>query len=141
MVRDKNKQAEYNREYYKNHKNEYKKKHKEYYEKHKDEINRKTRKWRMDNPDRKRDIDREYKRKNDYSRKYGITKMDYETMYLKQEGKCLICKKEVPHLSIDHDHKTGKVRGLLCGSCNSMLGHAHDNIDSLKNAITYLETS
>lgn len=65
-----------------------------------------------------------------------------------QNAACAICKKfeemfdkrtnKKKHLCVDHDHKTGKVRGLLCHSCNLGLGKFKDNISSLKTAITYL---
>jgi len=51
---------------------------------------------------------------------------------------CPICGSEEP-LVIDHDHSTSEVRGLICDSCNLGLGKFKDNIDSLKNAIAYLQ--
>ena len=65
------------------------------------------------------------KMKNRKYKKYGITKFDLDKMRRKQGNKCAICGAEesalkVP-LYIDHDHKTGKVRGLLCNKCNSGL--------------------
>ena len=53
--------------------------------------------------------------------KYGITEDEYTAMLEAQEGRCAICNLE-RKLVIDHDHKTGKVRGLLCKPCNAMLG-------------------
>jgi hypothetical protein len=74
---------------------------------------------------------------------YGLTMEQYEDKWLEQDGKCAICNKESPvyghkRLGIDHDHATGKVRELLCGPCNSTLGHAHDSIDLLQKSIEYL---
>jgi hypothetical protein len=64
----------------------------------------------------------------------------------KQQGLCAICFKGVSgmssskvRLSVDHDHKTGKIRGLLCGACNVGLGHFKDDVSVLKKAIEYLE--
>lgn len=79
-------------------------------------------------------------------RKYGITKKDYNVLYKEQGGKCKICercfkpKKEykAKQVFIDHSHKTGKVRGLLCNDCNSSIGKFQDNIITLANAIKYL---
>lgn len=74
---------------------------------------------------------------------YGITLDDYDSMLEAQDGKCAICKRSDPgHNSgrfvVDHDHNTGAVRKLLCSPCNLMLGHAGDNIETLKSAIEYL---
>ena len=55
------------------------------------------------------------------------------------KGKCLICRKEYKSLSVDHDHKTGKVRGLLCGNCNRALGLLYDNIKVSVNVTKYLK--
>ena len=74
-------------------------------------------------------------------RKYGITVEDYEAMVLKTEGCCYICDSPPPPTksnSIDHDHKTGKVRGILCHRCNTALGLLEDSVATLKRAITYL---
>lgn len=55
-------------------------------------------------------------------------------------GKCKICEKELhEEIHIDHNHTTGKVRGILCGKCNKGLGQFNDNIEFLTNAINYLK--
>jgi hypothetical protein len=74
---------------------------------------------------------------------YGITTIDYNKMLLLQNGLCKICSVsqldlETP-LVVDHDHKTMKIRGLLCDSCNKALGYMQDKINSFQKAITYLE--
>ena len=72
-------------------------------------------------------------------KRYGITIKNYWDLVAKQNGVCLICNKSDGHkLHIDHDHKTGKVRGLLCGSCNRGLGMFKEDIKHLKSAIKYL---
>jgi len=70
-------------------------------------------------------------------KKYGMTPGDYSQMWKKQKGRCVICKQPVK-LHVDHNHKTGKVRGLLCSNCNTALGSFKDNIGILQNAIKYL---
>jgi len=55
-------------------------------------------------------------------RKYRITQDDYERMYVAQNGRCALCRRERPILAIDHDHKTGRVRDLLCTRCNTGIG-------------------
>lgn len=76
-------------------------------------------------------------------RTYGITMQDFEKMYKKQNGRCAICRgrldleRRSPH--VDHNHKTGAIRGLLCGRCNTGLGLFKDSIRRLAQAIVYLE--
>ena len=73
--------------------------------------------------------------------KFGMTLEQYEKLYEKQEGKCAICQKypRKMRLAVDHDHKTGAVRGLLCKRCNhDLLGSAHDSVEILEAAIDYL---
>lgn len=71
---------------------------------------------------------------------YGLTPEDYEMLLVNQEERCAICG-ETPLrgvLYVDHDHETGKVRGLLCGACNSGLGQFRDDPNVLRAAIDYL---
>jgi hypothetical protein len=76
---------------------------------------------------------------------YGLTIDDYESLLKKQNYKCAICgsdntKSKISNrFYVDHDHETGKIRGLLCSNCNFALGHFNDNIDILLKAISYLE--
>lgn len=86
---------------------------------------------------------------------YGITIEDYENMRKAQNYCCAICgthedtintrgiktKNRYRQLVIDHNHHTGKVRGLLCHDCNLILGNAKDDIARLTSAITYLRTT
>lgn len=71
---------------------------------------------------------------------YGITQADYERMLAAQGGGCAICGgKRRGNLDIDHCHKTGRVRGLLCRRCNRrLLPAAQDRTDRLDSAIDYL---
>ena len=71
-------------------------------------------------------------------RKYGLKPGEYESMYGEQRGMCAICDKHELKLAIDHDHYTGKVRGLLCRRCNLMLGMAKDDPETLISALNYL---
>lgn len=76
--------------------------------------------------------------------RYGLSKSEYETKLKEQNNECAICYSKNgtsrwPNLSIDHDHSTRKVRGLLCHTCNSALGMFRENKDVLINAIKYLE--
>lgn len=61
---------------------------------------------------------------------YGLQRGQYEQLYEAQGGRCYICQRatgRTRRLSVDHDHKTGYVRGLLCRPCNSLLGHIRDD--------------
>jgi len=82
------------------------------------------------------------KYKKRHLHKYGISVSDYEVMFEKQKGVCAICEQTCirESLCVDHDHKTGKVRGLLCIKCNAGLGHFNDNTDLLEKAKIYLWT-
>ena len=70
---------------------------------------------------------------------YGITSEDFESMAASQGYACAICKMvSTRTLHIDHDHKTNKVRGLLCYQCNIGIGCLKENAEFLSNAIKYL---
>ena len=81
--------------------------------------------------------------RNDHlKRKFGITLIEYDTMLAGQNGTCCICKNKCPtgrNLAVDHDHSTGKIRGLLCLHCNRLLGNAKDSLSTLRSAVVYLE--
>lgn len=70
--------------------------------------------------------------------RYGITYEQFIAIYEFQCGMCAICSKLVKDLHVDHDHKNGKVRGLLCGSCNRGLGMFADSPNLMREAINYL---
>lgn len=85
-------------------------------------------------------------------REYGITAEEYDKMWQEQGGRCLICGGEetcknvsvwgdekVRALAVDHCHDTGKVRGLLCKNCNTLIGFAKEDVELLRSAISYLE--
>lgn len=77
-------------------------------------------------------------------KKFGLSFKTFEVLINKQNNKCRICKekfgkKKNNKPNIDHDHKTGKVRGLLCLLCNVSLGGFRDSAKRLRNAIKYLE--
>lgn len=80
-------------------------------------------------------------------RQYDITFEEYKEMFSKQEGKCAICGVLMVEgvegnplvACVDHNHKTGQVRGLLCSLHNRALGLFDDNIEIMKSAINYLE--
>lgn len=98
---------------------------------------------------RKADMKLYYAKNEEYSygrgivSKYGIDLVEYNKLLVKQKHSCYICKKHKDtfkkRLCVDHNHKTGKVRGLLCSSCNYVLGHSKDSVRILKTMIKYLK--
>jgi hypothetical protein len=74
--------------------------------------------------------------------KFGITSEEYDYLLAAQSGVCAICKNppKKGKYAVDHDHKTGILRGILCMWCNhKLLGGAREKIELLKAAIIYLE--
>lgn len=75
--------------------------------------------------------------------KYGLSKPEYDALLDKQSHCCAICQISVSQLKsrleIDHNHQTGKVRGLLCGNCNKGIGMLQDKAEILQRAIYYLK--
>lgn len=97
-----------------------------------------NRRWKANNPDKVKAS----RRKTKLQEKYGISVEKYEEMLQKQEECCNICKRHQSEfkvrLSVDHCHKTGAVRGLLCSYCNRMLGLWQDDAQKFKRAAEYL---
>jgi len=95
--------------------------------------------WRAQHPER----NREHRRARDLKRGYGISVAQYERMLHLQGEVCAICKgknRSVRRLSVDHDHASGKIRGLLCDNCNAGLGRFRDSPKFLRAAAKYLLT-
>ena len=113
--------------------------------------------WRQENPERVKTARRlslerlrgtpefqEGVRRRWLKHKYGITPAEYDALLMAQGGGCGVCgANEQPtdgkRFHVDHDHGTGKVRGVLCQPCNIILGLANDNCDTLAAAILYLK--
>jgi Recombination endonuclease VII len=74
---------------------------------------------------------------------YGLTLDGYHALLEKQNEQCAICRKTLEPLSksthVDHNHRTKKVRGLLCGTCNIGIGAFYESPAALREAATYLE--
>lgn len=74
--------------------------------------------------------------------RFGLTPKQYEELLKKQKGVCAICgniNRNGTWLSVDHDHITDEIRGLLCSNCNHAIGCMHDNPVVLRSAANYLE--
>ncbi len=88
-----------------------------------------------------------YRRNNSLTQRYGISITVYENMVKEQKNRCKICNnapdpngaRQNRNLSIDHCHKTGKVRGLLCHLCNRGIGLFREKEEIMENAIRYLK--
>jgi len=110
-----------------------------YYKWHKEYLNRPGRKEK----------ERQYFLSGYFKRTYGITFEEYQEMVVKQNNCCAICmvpETRLDHrtnkpqqLHVDHCHKTGKVRGLLCSRCNTGLGKFEENILLFESCIKYLQ--
>ena len=110
---------QYRRNQYLKHKDKEKENRIKYLIKNREKILEKQRKYNKENP---------LKRKNAILKNvYGITLDDYNKMFEEQKGKCAICNRHqnelIRKLSVDHCHRTNKVRGLLCKNCNVALGY------------------
>jgi hypothetical protein len=75
------------------------------------------------------------RRANRLKRKYGLTIEDYDRMADTQGNACVVCREPDDDLFVDHDHRTGQVRGLLCNRCNTLLGYLERGGWSLLDAM------
>lgn len=110
-----------------------------------------TRNWETNHPEQKKAYVEAYTKSHPDQRKaiklkhyYNMTLEQYNLLKEKQNGVCAICFdicKSGRDLSVDHDHKTGRIRGLLCHNCNYVLGAANDRIEILLKAIEYLKNA
>jgi len=91
---------------------------------------------RLSNPEAERDAKLRHR--------YGITLEAYEQMLEAQGGVCAVCE-QLPEqgrrLSVDHDHSSGAIRGLLCHLCNSGLGHLKDDLATVERLVLYLKSA
>ena len=124
----------------------------EYAARNRDMYRRSTAKYRAKYPERVKKVQSRYRARNAdrlkyYWKewKYGVSMGDFEQMFMATGGSCYICGLAMKRFGqgsnaacIDHDHKSGFVRGLLCNNCNSGLGHFEDMVDRLYAAIKYL---
>ena len=138
---------------------------KRYYNANKKKLNDLTKQYREDNLEAYKEYNKNYNKDNkevkkqhyidnkehyrishkawNFKNKYGITIEEYQIIFDKQEGKCNICghhQNEFKRaLCVDHDHVTGRIRGLLCDKCNRNLGGFNDDINMLLKAIEHLK--
>lgn len=81
-------------------------------------------------------------RRHNLKQDFNLTEKEYNQMLKNQNSCCAICKTNQSllkrHLAVDHNHKTGKIRGLLCGNCNTALGLLKEDMDNITSLIDYL---
>lgn len=102
-------------------------------------TNNTTKRTQKENPEKARAACKKSKLKT----KWGLTIAEYDAMLAAQGGGCAVCKTQTPggmgRFPVDHDHVTGKIRGLLCNLCNVGLGHLKDSPTLLRQAADYIE--
>jgi len=96
-----------------------------------------SKKWWSEDPIRQKKIQKNSKLKA----KFNLTLDQYNEILTHQNGKCAICHKVQNNVSlaVDHCHKTGKIRGLLCGPCNQSIGLLKEDLQIIENLKDYLE--
>jgi hypothetical protein len=97
-------------------------------------------------PTKRRRLDDTERRAKYLRMMYNITPKQYAEMLVAQDRRCAVCKRREPrgkdkYFHVDHDHKTGKVRGLLCSFCNAGLGMFEDDPERMRAAIAYLASA
>lgn len=100
--------------------------------------------WRNENPEKHRDIYRRNNHKANLRSRFGLTVDEFNVLVALSDCVCGICRNQETRsrrLSLDHDHRTGLVRGFLCSRCNLLLGSADDNVGRLEAAVRYLKST
>ena len=129
-------------------------KKREYYLKNREKICLRVRAWSANNKGKVQAANKKWREKNKEKvrgigqrshlrKKYGMTKEDYAAILEKQGGACAICgtqewQSKGKRPVIDHDHKTGKTRGILCHNCNVALGLLGEDIPRIESMIAYI---
>ena len=118
---------QYRREQYLKNKDKEKATREIYYSKNKESILARNKKYNKENPDKRKSAILKYE--------YGITLDQYNEMFRAQEGKCAICQRHQNELTrtlcVDHDHKTNKVRALLCLTCNTDVSVVENRLEEM----------
>ena len=144
----------YQRNYREKNKELINKQQKQYYEENKKELRAYRAKYRIEHKEEIKEQQIQYRLKyperiknHDLRSNHGIMLEEYNRMLELQNNVCAICgepetskevNRKVKSLAVDHNHKTGKIRGLLCGKCNKAIGLLQDNTELLQSAINYL---
>ena len=142
------KNPEYQKQYCIDNKEKKKKARQEWYKANQERVDNKSKQWRKDNPDKMLGYTKKYnksstekRRRSTIKYRYGLSYEDWQKIWDNQNGQCIICEK--PFISpsdacVDHNHKTGEVRGLLCHRCNCGIGYLNDDPKIMAKAIEYV---
>lgn len=106
----------------------------DYYVRNRERILAKSKAWYAANRDRRRKTLRTW----NLATKYNMTPEQFDALLLSQGNVCAICSSRRKSMCVDHSHSTGEVRGILCRSCNAMLGQVGDDVAILARAIQYV---
>lgn len=101
-----------------------------------------NREWNSANPSKRA----KYRRKSLLKNTYGLTVGEFDALLENQNNRCPICLEHIEHdartgmaaVTIDHDHDTNEVRGLLCGTCNAAIGLLNEDVATVARALDYL---
>jgi len=120
-----------------------------FYQDNRDTIIKREQSRRAQDPQKFKDYNKRYRveyaeelRDKRISKMYGLSLEEWSKLFERQHYRCAICqtdKSGKKNWSTDHDHRTKKVRGILCSNCNNGLGRFKDNVESLLNAAKYLK--
>ena len=130
--KDKEKEREYNRQYYLANKEKLKR----YIDENREKVNAYNKQWQKDHKECQ---------ERQRAKRYGLSVDGLRLLLEQSSDTCPICQnkfddtKHSKKKNVDHCHKTGTVRGIICTKCNQGLGSFKDNVESLKNAIKYLD--
>ncbi len=121
----------YGREYRANNKEAIRASEQEYRDKNKEKIKLCQAEWRAKNPEKVKS----YRLRHSY----GLTQQAFDDMFTAQQGQCAVCSRRMVKACVDHCHKTGVVRALLCSMCNTSLGGFQDDPELTDKATQYLK--
>ena len=143
-----NSSADYNRRWREANRERLRKWGRDYYGKNRKKMLAQRRSERERNRDRYTETNRRYREANrevlslkEKARRYGLLLADLAELLRKQRGRCAACGDKFTdskHQHVDHDHATGKVRGILCRGCNHALGNVNDDVERLLELVAYL---
>jgi hypothetical protein len=151
--KDKEKEKEKNRRWRQNNLEKARQTQRDWQAANKEKCKEYSHNWRINNPERAKEQSRANNKRHPErmrekawrDRGINLTVAEYNLMLEGQDGLCAICKKPQDvfkkWFAVDHDHHTGKIRGLLCFHCNSGIGKFEDSLELLVRAVDYIKQS